>query len=133
MGRIKQQKVNVGKNFKPTETHINKIDYPVFCFKHLHKDYSINSCKNEDKLFLIERLHKLSQMTWTQIQLAPKHGLGSEKIERDSIIPSIPAQITADVKFLALRYYGLKPIVGYRSGSIFHIVYIDYNFTVYPH
>lgn len=111
-----------------------QLDYPVFCFKHLHSDYNVDKCDKDDKSALVEQIAKLSSMDWNQIQLAPKSGLGSEKIARASIKPSVPVAITEDVKdFLALRYNGHKAFVGYRNRFIFHIVYIDHNFSVYDH
>ncbi len=130
---LKKPQATQGKNFKITEDKYENIDYPVFCLKHLHKDYHIDKCTAEEKIRLLERLHKLSNMTWQNIQLAPKHGLGSEKIARTSIKAAIPGHITPEVNFLALRFDGMKPLVGYRSGFILHIIYLDRDFTLYDH
>ncbi len=133
-GKIKGQEPNKGSKIKLSITGEQKIDYPVFCFRHLHQNYSLESCQTEDREKLVERLYQLSKMSWQDIQLSNKHGFGSEKIKRHTIKPSIPKEISEDVDFfLALRYNGKKPIVGYRNGAIFHLVYIDYNFTVYSH
>ena len=132
--RLKKQEPNRGKNIKLNENGNQKIDYPIFCFRNLHPDYSVETCELDDREKLIIKLTKLSQITWLDIQLSPKHGMGSEKINRTAIKPSIPLQITNDVdSFLALRYNGKKAMIGYRSGPIFHLVYIDYNFSVYNH
>lgn len=133
-GKIKRKEPSKGVNIKLNNTGEQKIDYPVFCFRHLHPNYCLDTCQSEDRERLIERLYQLSKMSWQDIQLTNKHGFGSEKIKRESINPAIPQQISEDVTFfLALRYNGKKPIVGYRNGAIFHLVYIDYNFTVYNH
>lgn len=133
-GKIKGKEPNQGKLIKLNNSGDQKIDYPVFCFRHLHPNYSLEVCESEDRERLIERLYLLSKMSWQDIQLTNKHGFGSEKIKREAIKPAIPQQISDDVTFfLALRYNGKKPIVGYRNGSIFHLVYIDYNFSVYNH
>ena len=131
---IKTQKQEIGKNIKPTQDRYANIDYPIFCFKYLHHDYHVNMCIQEDQINFLERLCKLSGMTWLEIQNANKHGLGSEKISRGSIKASIPSSITEDVEhFLALRFSGKKPFVGYRNGSIFHVIYLDRDFTLYKH
>jgi hypothetical protein len=120
----------------PSEDEIVKsdIDYPVFCFKHLHQKHDIQSCTKDEKVALLNKMSLLSQLTWDQIQLAPKHGLGTEKISRKSIKASIPAFITSDVNhFFAFRFKGKAPFIGHKSGSIFHIIYIDRDFTVYNH
>lgn len=110
------------------------IDYPIFCFKHLHRDYGVDMCTKDEKAALISKMATLSQLTWSQIQLAGKHGLGAEKIKRNAIKASIPSFITEDVDDLfAIRFKGKAPIVGHKSGSIFHVIYIDRTFTLYSH
>jgi len=64
---------------------------------------------------------------------SPRHGLGYEKIARTSIRAPIPTDITDDVTFIAFRFYGKAPMVGYREGYIFHILWIDRDFTLYSH
>ena len=126
--------INQGKNFKIDTTEKSKIDYPIFCFRHLHKDYDLNSCNDSEKKSLIEKIVTLSQLSWSEIQLSPRHGLGSEKISIGSIKPSLPAFITDDVgSLLSLRFDGKKPFIGLRIRFIFHVIYIDRNFSVYSH
>ncbi|MBI2919195.1 MAG: hypothetical protein HYY01_14565 [Chloroflexi bacterium] len=72
-------------------------------------------------------------MTWRDINLAPRHGLGTEKIERSALRVPIPPDITDDVDFLAMRFSGRKAMVGFREQNIFHIVILDHNFTAYDH
>lgn len=120
----------------PSEDEVvkNDIDYPIFCLKHLHSKHSLDSCTKEEKVALISKMALLSQLTWDEIQLAPKHGLGTEKISRSSIKSSVPSFITKDVTHLfAFRFKGKAPFVGHRSGSVFHIVYIDRDFSLYSH
>ena len=116
----------------PELIEIESFNHPIFCFKHLHKDHNLDKCIDDEKRALIEQIVKLSQLTWNDIQLSRRHGLGSEKIRRKSIKPSIPVFITEDVDFfLALRYDGKKAMIGYRNRFIFHLIYIDRNHTVY--
>lgn len=132
---IKRPGVNRGKTIQPTPDLFPKsiFNYPVFCLKYIHKDFSLDHCDKSEKAALIERLYKLSTMTWEQIRMADKHGLGTEKINRDSIKAGIPSHVTGDITFYALRFSGKKPIVGYKSDFIFHILYIDRNFALYDH
>jgi len=133
---IKPQKGNRGVNIIPTIDLFFKQDifnYPVFCFKHLQADYSLAQCDKDERAAFIEQLCMYSQMTWQQIILAPRHGLGSEKISLDSIRAPLPRSVTPDVTLLALRFDGKKPFVGYRYHFIFHVLYIDRGFTLYPH
>lgn len=72
-------------------------------------------------------------MTWGELIQAPRHGMGFEKIDRDAITRPIPAHVTDDVAFIAFRFSGLKPMVGYRVDATFHIVWFDCSFDLYPH
>jgi len=137
----------MSKVYKPKPAHGKRIpnphippddrlihNHPVFCLRYLHKDYNVELCSKDDRASLIRKMAKLSKLTWDEIKLAPRHGLGSEKISRKSIRPSIPSEITPDVEsFLALRYSGKKVFVGFRNQFIFHMIYIDRNFSVYNH
>lgn len=133
--RLKARVADEGKNIKVADSvNIPKFDYPIFCFKHLSKTHGLDRCTNAEKAAFIERLSKLSGMTWNQIQFAPKHGLGSEKITVESIKPGLPDFLSSDVGFLfAYRFDGKKPFVAHKSGTILHVLYIDNKLDVYSH
>lgn len=135
MTKIKLPALNKSSKLAPREeTTIVHYKHPIFCFKYLHKDYGLEPCSAEQKISFVERLCTLSKMDWQDIQLAHRHGMGSEKIARSAIQPGIPAGISEDVEhFLALRFYGKAPFVGYRNKFVFHVVFIDHNFSVYRH
>ena len=78
-------------------------------------------------------IFKRGKMTWLQLRLAHRHGLGSEKIARSSMLIPIPPRVTEDVDILAFRCIGIKPMLGFRLGRIFHIIWIDKNLTAYKH
>lgn len=140
--KLQQRQDNTWKKSRkdnPTEYYndYNDIDYPIFDLRYMHKDYSINTKKvqKDDKVRLMSTLYKLSQHSWQALQLAPRHGMGYEKIAKNDINPSIPdcKWISPDTVFFAFRYHGLKSMVGIKKGSTFLILYIDYNYTVYDH
>lgn len=133
--RLKAREADEGKNIKVAESAIvADLDYPIFCFKHLSKTHGLDRCTDAEKSAFIERLAKLSGMSWTQIQFADKHGLGSEKISKTSIQVGLPSFLSSDVSFLlAYRFDGLKPFLAHRRGTILHVLYIDNKFDVYPH
>lgn len=132
---IKNKAAKEGSKIRPTNDNFPKstFNYPVFCFKYMHGNFHVDGCEKDEKVRLIERLCKLSTMTWEQIQFAPKHGLGTEKIRQESIKAGKPSHITPDVTFYALRFDGKKAMVGYKSDFIFHLVYVDRNYTLYDH
>ncbi|MEO0350602.1 MAG: hypothetical protein AAF282_11210 [Cyanobacteria bacterium P01_A01_bin.15] len=106
---------------------------PVFSLEYLQQDYCVTACQIEDQAKFALRLRKLGQLTWSQIQSASRHGLGYEKINRGAIRASIPRHITEDVSFIAFRFSALKPMVGYRSGRVFYVIWLDKDFTLYDH
>lgn len=108
---------------------------PIFAFDKMQdgSGYSVNCCNGEHRAAALSKIFILSKMTWSEIQNAPRHGLGTEKIHRSSIKAAIPANVTEDVTFLALRYNGKAPMVGYRDGRTFHVLYLDHTYTLYNH
>lgn len=137
MGKIKNREVDTKSNkikLSQTSVSANEIDYPIFCLRHLHKDFSLEKCSEHEKASLICQMHRLSKCSWAQIKTFPRHGMGSEKISKDSMKVSIPDDLSEDVdSFLSFRFEGKKPFIGYRSSHIFHVLYIDNNFKAYKH
>lgn len=130
--RIKSPKSDQEKIKNPLINDV-EIDYPVFCFKHL----SIKS-RGDYKFYFnfIERLNKLSNLSWKQINTTQKHGFGTEKLPVEQIKPDLPQFISPDVKeLLVFRANGdNRPFLGLRTGKIFHIVFIEEKFgDVYNH
>jgi hypothetical protein len=136
---MKAPKIEKGRHIKshgaPQSNVIDTLDYPVFCFRHLQGKYDFYACqaKHDHIIGFVNQLYNLSKLMWNEIQLAPKHGIDSEKISRDAIKPAIPQIATHDVTFLALRYHGKNPMIGFRNGTVFHILWIDHDFSVYNH
>ena len=109
---------------------------PLFSLSYMARDHCITCCERDERAAFAVKLRELSQLTWAQLRNAPRQGMGYEKINRDSFRVAIPSQITEDVHIIAFRFDGSKPIVGFRDRDdrrIFHIVWVDRNFTVYDH
>jgi hypothetical protein len=131
---MKPPELTKGKKISLTEQKYGNINYPVFCFKHLHRDYHLSNCSDSEKKNLIDQLIQISSYTWEQLQLSHRHGVGSEKISISSIKTKLPLSFTEEVKnLLAFRFEGKKSFVGFRNGFLFHIFFIDRNFTLYDH
>ena len=136
MKRFKPHKPAAGKHIAPRETAGEtppQQQTPVFCLHYLQGDYCISHCSDEQKAAFADRLHRLCKLTWGEIALAPRHGLGTEKIRQSSLRAPLPAHVTEEVTILALRFWGKAPMVGYRDGRIFHVLYLDRDFTLYQH
>lgn len=106
---------------------------PIFSLCHLDGDYCLTKCEKDDQAAFALKIHKLSKLTWSQIQSEHRHKLGYEKIPRHSLKASIPRFITEDVNLIAFRFSGKKPMVGYREKTIFYVIWLDRNFTLYDH
>ena len=136
MGKIKNpHQANQGKHVKVTPTvEIQNFEHPIFCYRHLHKDYCLEQCDQDEKKSLMERFVTLSQMTWQQISQAHRHGLGYEKIAIGGLSAKCPPFITEDVThLLAFRYQGKKPFLGHRNRFILHVIFIERDYTLYDH
>lgn len=125
---------------KPIETNAaiigkTKIDYPVFCFKHL-QDISIKGCDPVIYYSLINRIRKLEELGWNEISRSARHSYGFEGIPISKIKPSLPSFVSEDVeKLYAFRYTGNNlPFLALRNGNILHVIFIETNFgDIYNH
>lgn len=133
--RLKKPNKSKGTRIKvkDEDSSLSSIDYPIFCLKYLSRNFGLDQCDNEEKAAFASQLHRLSQVTWNVLSVSSRHGLGWEKIPQSNIKDAIPNHVTEDVTFYAFRFHGLKPFLGYRNRFIFHILFIDRNFTLYNH
>ncbi len=106
---------------------------PVFALEHMQSPYCVDNLNQAQQAAFAQAMWMRSRMIWLDITLAPRHGLGQEDIARGDLNPSIPKHITDDVDFIALRFWGKAPMVGYRDGRIFHVIWLDHDFSVYKH
>jgi hypothetical protein len=136
---MKRQKNNIIKQSKNENKLVEaqKIDWdnapPLFSLHLIQKNYCITDCQQEDKARFAESLRKLSMLTWRDLKRAGRHKLGCEKIPKNAIKAPIPSSISEDTCFLAFRFCELKPMVGYRENSIFHILWLDHDRNLYDH
>lgn len=105
---------------------------PIFSFRYLEDNYSISKCQKEEKIAFVDKMTNISKLKWRDLLLTQRHGLGCEKISRESL-SNIPTKITPDVSFIAFRFCGLASMIGFRDKDIFHIVRFDRNFKIYKH
>lgn len=128
-------------NKKLVETSINcqkklvddQIETISFSFQYFsEKKFGLESCNLTDLKELLCQMKNISSKTWNEIRTSHRHGLGSEKIDSKSLRVSIPSECK-EKQLLAFRYNGKKPMVGFRRNSVFEILYLDTDFTLYPH
>jgi len=133
--KLRDPEVNSGKHIKPKAVIEETPDQqpPVFSLQYLQPGYTLSECDKDEAAAFAKMLGRLSQMKWSDIKTAPRHGLGFEKIARTAIKVALPPHIAEDVNFIAFRFSGMKPRVGYREGTIFHILWLDRSFSLYEH
>lgn len=133
--KFKKQKPNKGKKLKVQykEELSPELQTPVFSLHLLNERYCISKCQRKEKADFADTLRKLGKMTWRELKQIGRHKLGYEKISRDSIRTSVPVNLKGDARFIAFRFSGKKPMVGYRDKNIFHIIWLDWNLSLYKH
>lgn len=108
---------------------------PKFCLQHLLPKYDVLGLKDKKlKAALIDQMQSLTQLSWKQIQLAPRHGLGQELIPVSSLKIQLPEQFIETERVVVLRYSGKLPMIGVRVEEVFHIIAIGRDFNdLYDH
>lgn len=107
---------------------------PQFCLHHLQPGFDIEGLTRDGRAAFAMALHRRKSMSWLEIIMADKHGLGSENMPRKKFKPAIPAPFQDRDDFLVLRYDGRLPMAGVRSGAVYHIVWIEPEFgKLYDH
>jgi hypothetical protein len=129
-------KREIGKKFSPsaeTQKPSPEQQKPIFSLHYLQKSHCLSDCDKDEKSAFADTLHKLSQLTWNQIISSSRHGAGCERIPQNAIKATIPPHLQSDINLLAFRFCAKAPMVGYREGNIFHVVWLDRAFTLYDH
>jgi hypothetical protein len=107
---------------------------PKFCLRHLHRDFNVKALTADKQADFALALQLRATMTWREIIMAPKHGLGAEHIPKGQIRAPIPRGFEDADQFLVLRYSGKLPMAGVRVQDVFHILWIEPEFgRLYDH
>ena len=115
----------------PSSNQPPDLEHPAFSLRYVDKHYCISKCEKREKATFAERLLKWSQMTWAQIKQADRHGLGNEIISQ--LTQKLPTAAPKGADALAFRFHGKAPMVGFREGNIFYVVWFDREFKLYKH
>lgn len=100
----------------------------------LNSKYCLTQCTEHERAAFASRVREMSQLTWIQIKSSHRHGQGCEEIPQSKISGSkIPSEIKPDATLLSFRCVGTAPMVGFRDGQTFHILWIDRDYSLYPH
>lgn len=111
------------------------IDYPVFCFKYFQKE-CLKICSESQIKEFFDRLQRLGELGWKEINANGRHDYGWEMLPTDQIKKKLPPFITPDIpRLMVFRYNNENyPFIAHRNGNILHILLIEANFgDVYDH
>jgi len=133
--RLQDPKKNTGKRVSVPETPNYDEMPPVFSLERLQQgQFCLSSLDQEHKASFADAMFRRRQMSWREIKQASRHGLGFEKISKGQIKAGIPQFITEEHEyFLAFRFKGKAPMVGYRVRNVFYVLWFDPNFELYKH
>jgi hypothetical protein len=131
--RIKRQELKRGEHFRAHYAPNTDREPPYFSLCHMQSRYCLDDCDKEEKQAFAEAIWKRSQLRWADLKQAHRHKLGYEKLPHSAIRPGIPPFIPPDASLIAFRFCELKPMVGYRDGRVFHIVWLDHDRNLYDH
>lgn len=108
---------------------------PLFSLEKVQSGkYGFKSLDTKNKAMFAEAMFRRRSLPWSHLQKQHRHKLGTEKISKFSITAAIPSSISEDLNgFLAFRYNGKRPMVGYREKNVFFVLWFDHDFTLYPH
>ncbi|WP_144018398.1 hypothetical protein [Corynebacterium glutamicum] len=107
---------------------------PKISFRLIQPRWGVEELNADQARAFLLKWEKRSSMTWNEIMMAHKHGLGSETLPAKSIIPDLPEWVDSSEKLLVLRYEGRLPQVGIRIGDTFEVIWIEPEFnTLYSH
>jgi len=133
--RFKKPVISKGSKFSAVEP-VNYDELPpVFSLERIQTGkYCFSVLNQHQKSAFSEAIFKRRFVSWQEIKKQHRHALGFEKIARSSLKITVPKFITDDVEhFLAFRFDGLKPMVGYRQKNVFFVLWFDHDFTLYKH
>lgn len=133
--KIKSGRPRQGPLVKSQETINYSQKPPIFSLERLQSGkYCLSSLCQEDKASFSDSQFKRKNISWYEVDKIDRHGLGTEKIPKSAIRAALPPFITDDFShFIAFRYRGRAPMVGYRQKDVFFVLWFDHDFTLYDH
>lgn len=109
-------------------------DYPLLSLRFVQPSWGVDCMSDSQQKAFLEKWQKRSQMTWKELSQHQRHGLGSEKLPKSAIKPLIPQQFQDLDRFVVFRHEGNLPFVGWKNGSVFHVIWIECTYCdVYNH
>lgn len=107
---------------------------PKFCLAHLVPGFNLDPLDKSAQAAFAMALQKRSSLTWREIMVIPRHGLGYEMLPAGQIKCAPPHRFEGTEKFMVFRYHGKLPMVGARIRDTFHVLWIERQYgELYDH
>jgi hypothetical protein len=117
----------------PSSQKLSGQEYLSVSLRHLKSSHCLTHCTQEEVLSFADKVRVLTQKSWLELGQSHRHGIGYEKIDRNSLTVAVPNHVTPEVNIIAFRFAGMKPMVGYKDKETFFVLWFDREFRVYDH
>lgn len=112
------------------------VKHPYFSFRYIDTgSYCIKKCSIEQFRSISDKLRILSGLDWGTIDTSPRETNGYEMLPVSELkSASPPPPFSNETQVVVFRFGGKKGrIVGIKRDSMFYVLFIDHNFTLYDH
>ena len=118
----------------PEPASVPKSGHPLLCLRHCRSGWGVEELRPEQCQQFLIKWNKRAKLTWDELVQHDRHGLGSEFIPAAKIKPSPPPDSIKRDRYLVLRHDGNLPFVGFRTGDVFHVLWIEKKYNeLYDH
>lgn len=128
-----QKPQDLGEKVPKREIVTESEGYPHLCLRHTQPGWGIEDLESAAQAQFILKWAQRSRFTWAELRTHQRHGLGSEKIPRWKIKPSIPEKFKAD-DYIVYRHHGNLPFAGLIIKDVFYVLWIEKSYNdLYDH
>ncbi|HEV7615417.1 MAG TPA: hypothetical protein VGO36_04235 [Solirubrobacterales bacterium] len=120
--------------------------HPFFCFKHIDKStkgsygFALNTAESKE---VLDFACEMAQHTWTQIEQMTTGGRNGHRKHHEQSVEEIERcarqdltrreldEVIGDAPLFRFRLGNKKRLWGFRSGQVFHAIWLDRKHAVY--
>lgn len=112
-------------------SHVPKSNpYPSFSFHHTVNKYTMEDCDKDEKALILSAMWRASRRTWLEFFAAGKVS-GLETIPSTALKKPLPTGVSGADKVLVFRFRKKGRVIGYKSGGVFEVIWLDANHEIY--
>lgn len=117
----------------PEPKHDAAGGYPLLSLRHLRNGYGVEDLSDNQRSEFLLKWAKRAEITWKDLGLHQRHGLGYEQLPKKQIKKVAPDHL-AQEKYMVMRHEDNLPFVGFKAGDIFYALWIEARYgDVYKH